>query len=278
MPWTGYARTLKQITDATYRLCGDVSPLGRYGRIWHLNEVVDAINRAVLGAVDYVGGLRASRVIPLTEDVNIYDLPGDCLRLTRVNIHGLEGMVLLPVSITELDLAGTTREATGDPWNFYREFLEPDQIGVLPIPFQDGSSFTRDHTHGQLRQVKDADGVLLPYDANAALRRVRGVPFQRTGDGRIVREIISPYGNLQVSYIKSPIMMDAGEDYPDPGVPEWIHKDIKYGAAVSLLRPRRNKLDQIRCKRFDRKWLKALMRWQKLIEHQGPMASSVTPM
>lgn len=277
MPWTSYAKTFGQIVDATRRICRDVFPDGTYGRIWTKAEVGDAVNRAVLAAVDLTGGLRASAVIPLTEDVNVYDLPSDCVRLTRVNLHGLEGYVLFPTSITEIDLIGATRAEEGDPLYFYREFLEPDQIGVLPIPYETGSTATRDTNYGLLRQIKDADGNYVTYDANVALRRITGVPFQPTGEGRVIRDVLSPYGNLCIDYIRAPQKMWFDESYPDKDIPEWFHKDIRYGAAVMLLRYRKSKIEQMRAKLFGARWRKACDKLQVRIQHQGPMGQMVTP-
>jgi len=278
MPWTSYAKTFSQIIGATQRLCGDIRPTGHYGLVWTWAEVADAVNRAILTAVDLAGGLRAGAVIPLEEGVNVYNLPGDCLRLTRVNMHGLEGYVILPTTITEIDLIGGARAATGDPVQFFRELLRQDQIGVLPIPFQDGSTFSRDSDYGLLRGVSDEDGNRLPFDGTTGgLRRISGIPFQRTGDGRIIREVISPYGNLGISYIKSPRLMKLPADYPDEDIPEWFHKDIRYGAASQLLRYRRNKLDQARFKLCSGRWLRACMKFKTRIQQQGPMSQEATP-
>lgn len=278
MPWTSYAKKLASIVSATQRICGDKAPDGTYGRIWTWLEVVDVVNRATLEAVDLAGGLRASAVVPLEEDVNVYDLPPDCLQLTRVSMHGLEGYVVLPTTVTEIDLVGGTRAATGDPLQFFREFLDPDQIGVLPIPYQDGSTSTRNSNYGLLRGIRDADGNYLPFDATTGgLRRIAGVPFQRTGDGRIIREVISTYGNLTVEYIRTPSSMKRPDDYPDSGLPEWFHKDIRYGAAAMLLRYRRNRLDQARRKVFAVRWLRACMKLKTRMQHQGPMSQAVTP-
>ena len=278
MPLTSYAKKFETIIGETRIICGDLLPDGKAGRVWHRSEVAGAVNRAVLDAIDLAGGLRASSVIPLTEDVNVYDLPTDCFRLTRVSMHGLEGYVVLPTTITEIDLIGGTRAATGDPVQFFREFLDQDQIGVLPIPYRTGSSFSRDSDYGLMREIGDADGNLLPFNATTGgLRRIAGIPFQRTGDGRIIREIISPYGNLVVDYIKSPKIMVRPDDYPDEDIPEWFHKDVRYGAAIALLRYRRNKLDQARLKLFGARWLRACMKFKTRIQHQGPMAVGATP-
>jgi hypothetical protein len=277
MPITDYAKNLYTITLETYRLCGDTLPGDERGRIWREAELVDAINRAVLFAMDRAGVLKTTRVIPLQDGVCVYDLPSDCVRLMRVNMHGLEGYVVLPLTVTELDLKGCAMASEGDPLNFYREFLDSDQIGVYPIPSGDGSSFTRDSDYGLLRRITDADGNYVTFDAGRPLRRIRGVPFERTGDGRIIREVISPYGNLVIHYQRAPAMMRKRSDYPDSGIPEWFHKEIKYGAGTHLLRYRRNKLDQARVMRCRRRWLSALLALQRRIEHKGPMDAQSRP-
>jgi hypothetical protein len=279
MPLTPYSKTLDSIMLATHRLCGDAIPNGSHydGRIWRWQEVAYAINRATLEAVDRAGGLRSARVIPLTEGVGVYDLPEDCLRLLRVNMHGMDGWIVLPTSLTELDLAQSCRVATGDPVNFYREFLKSNQIGVLPIPGRDGSTFDRDSPYGLLRQVKDEDGNLMPFDDNLPLRGIRGVPFERSGDGSIIREIISPYGNLSIHYVRSPAKMVNLDDYPDSGIPEWFHRYLAYGASVFLMRYRRDKLSQMKVKIFGVKWSKATRRLQTQIEYAGPMSNAIHP-
>jgi hypothetical protein len=283
MPKTSYARTLHQIVIGTYRLCGDYYPNATFGRIWTYEEVVAEVNRAVLACIDQTGGLRGNAVIFVSDNSDIYDLPQDCIRPIRIGFSGLDGWVLLPSSLTSyVDLPGHAALQEGNPYLFYGEFLAPNQIGVIPKlkDASTGFTFTRDHDHGLLRQIRDADGNYIPFDANAPLRGIRGVPFQRTGDGRIIREVISPGGNtyIYVDYVRSPAKMIIQNDYPDPYLPEWIHKDIKYGAAQNLLRFRRNKFAQLQAKRFQKKWLKANLRLQALMEHQGPMNNEVRPM
>jgi hypothetical protein len=279
MPKTPYAKNLHEIVLDTYRLCGDMHPDQTYGRIWTYAEVVDEINRAVLYCIDQTGGLRASAVIPVIGNSNIYDLPQDCIRPLRIGFSGTQGWVLLPSSLTSyVDLPSNARVQEGNPFLFYSEYLAPNQVGVIPTPKDSGSSFSRDSQYGLLRGIRDADGNYLPFDANRPLRGIRGVPFQRTGDGRIIREVISPLGNVYVYYVRSPSKMINRYDYPDPSIPEWIHKDIKYGAAQTLLRFRRNKLAQLKLKRSQKKWFTAVLRYQRLIETTGPMNNEARPM
>ena len=293
MAHTSYARTLSQIVNETYRICGDVIPGGiAYGQTWRWAEVASSVNQATLEAVDRAGALReAGAIIPLYVGINVYNLPVDCVRLLRVGLHGYNGWVVMPMSVTEMDLIGADMCAWGIPLRFFREFLAPNQIGVYPAPGQDEigadgialGRFTRDSPYGLLREIRDADGHVLPYDANHALRQIRGVPFMRRGDGQIIREILSTGGtaqvaNLVIHYVRTPAWMVEYGDYPDYELPEWFHHNIKYGAASILLRYQRNKLDQFRAQRFKRKWQMSLLKLQHWIEHQGPMNASFTPL
>jgi hypothetical protein len=279
MPKTSYAKTLHQIVLATYRLCGDYYPNDTWGRIWTYEEIVAEVNKSVLKCIDESGGLRGNAVIPVVADSDIYNLPLDCIRLLRVGFSGFDGWILTPSSLTSyVDLPSHAALQTGNPYLFYREYLAPNQIGVIPKPEDTGSTFTRDQTHGLLRAIRDAEGNYIPFDANAPLRSIRGVPFQRTGDGRMVREIISTSGNIHIYYVRSPAKMVMRDDYPDPYIPEWVHKDIKYGAAQNLLKFRRGKLDQLRAKLCHKKWMVAIMRFQRLMEIQGPMRNEMRPM
>jgi len=268
---SSYARTLRQVINDSLRLCNDYQGDGKNGKTWTWLEVRREAQGLLLDLVRRTGILKDTQVIPLTEDDQVYDLPSDCIRLTRVNIHGYSGFILLPRQMSEDDLVGRTQDESGYPTRFFRDILPPGQIGVHPIPNQDGSSFTRDSNTGLLRQIKDADGNYIEYDANRPLRRISGVPFTRRGRGRIIREVISPYGNIQVTFIRVPDLWVKPAAYPDSDIPEYIHKDLKYGIAARLLMGSKKKIHILKRKRFGLKWRTVIGNLQRHTEYKGPM-------
>jgi len=266
-----FARQFYQIVDDTFRLCGDFRGAQINGRTWTRSEVRSIANEKMLELIKLSGALKTVRSIPLLEGVNVYDLPPDCIMPLRFGMHGVDGYVLTHKSITDLDLIGCSRTTEGDPTTFYREFLAPNQVGVMPIPSRDGSTFLRSSDYGLLRQISDADGS-IPFDANRPLRQIRGVPFVRTGDGQIIREVISPFGNLQVHYIRAPKIIGTDEfQYPDEAIPELVHKDIKYGVAFELLKGSKKKVHRLKQQVFGMKWVETIRRLQRIVEHAGPM-------
>lgn len=266
---SAYARNLSEIVEGAQRIVGDYVRPQSNGLVWAWSEVHEAANDTILDLVNRTHVLKDVRVVSLRSGVNIYDLPPDCLRPLRVGMHGASGYVVLPKSMEEVDLEGVSRAALGDPLTFFLDFLKPNQIGVLPIPYRDGSSMARDSDYGLLRRVEDGVGDVLPQDSSRPLRVIRGVPIERSGNGEIIREVVSPNGNLRVHFVRTPAIMNLPGDYPDRDIPEWVHPDIKYGVAARLLIYRRGKLDRIKLERFSRKWLRAATRLQRISEYQG---------
>ncbi len=266
-----FARTFWQIVDDSLRLCGDFKASRKDGYFWTRSEVRSITNEKMLELIKLSGGLKSTRTVPLVVDVNIYDLPGDCIMPLRFGMNGLDGYVLLHKSITEFDLNGDVRTSEGDPLTFFREFLAPNQFGVMPIPSQTGSTWTRDSAYGLLREIKDADGYIT-FDEGRPLREIKGVPFVRTGDGQIIRDVISQYGNVQVHYIRAPKIMGADESpYPDEAIPEFLHYRIAYGTAWELLKASRKKAHRAKVGIFGGKWIETINRFQRTVEHTGPM-------
>ncbi|HUV77077.1 MAG TPA: hypothetical protein VMW06_03360 [Desulfobacterales bacterium] len=272
-----YARTVLQILDDTLRLCNDFRASGSDGKKWSWEEAQTALKDTVLDMVRRTGVLKAVRILPLQEDVAIYDLFGDCIRILRVGIHGLSGTVVLPRSMAEYDRSGRGMVEEGFPREFFKDNIDFGKIGFYPTPSADGSSFTRDSDYGLLRRVVDEDGNVLPYDANLALRRISGVPFTRTGDGQIIREIISPYGNIMLTFVRAPEFPDNPNQYIDSEIPEYIHKDLKYGVADRLLTGSRLRVHQVKKKKFGPKWYGVVKDIQHIAEHKGPLDDTGIP-
>jgi len=265
-----YAKNLAQIVVGTLRLVNDYQAGYMDGKTWSWLEVQAKANDVILELVRRTGILKDSRVIFLEETTQVYTLPPECIRLLRVGINKITGSVVLPTTISERDYAGLARSDQGSPIQFYRDHsLAPNQIGFIPTPNQDGSSFVRDEDTGLLRRIADADGNTLPYDANAPLRRIRGVPFRRTGAGRIIRGLISLYGNIKANYVRAPQIMERPDDYPDPEIPVYIHKDIKYGVAGDLIRGSRKPIHAVKQRRFSGKWAAIAAELQRNSEHLG---------
>jgi len=276
---SGLSRTLRQIGDATLRLVGDYEASGHDGQVWFTwSDVVLAVNRALLDLARESGCLRRRAVVAVTEDVNVYDLPSDCLRLLRLSLHGREGWAVTPISLQGAAYQGGLLTASGDPARFFRDLLEPNQIAVWPIPYRSGSTFTRDSDTGMVRGIRDAAGNYLPYDANRPLRRVTGVPFTRSGDGQIVREVVPSAGNLVADYIRTPRAMEQREEYPD--VPAWIQPRLCHGAARELLmgpRGRKVTVGQVRLQRASIRWAETKQLATRVGGHSGLHQAGMVP-
>ena len=265
-----YARNLLQIGDGTLRLCSDFRRSGASGRKYTFDEVIEKTNEVVLELITRTGMLKSTGTIPLAENTNVYDLPRDCLRVLRLSLHGRDGWVLLPRSADTVVMTGSIKDGASQPDTFFRDLLDYDQIGVWPIANADGSTFTRDQTTGVLRRITDADGNELTYDAERPLRRISGVPFRTSGRGRVVREVISTWGNLGIIYMRLPQLMAERWDYPDSDIPPWIHKDIKYGVAAELLKNSRNQSLRKKRRFYQDKWNRKVMgRFRGRVSHSG---------
>ena len=267
-----YAKTLSQVVNDTLRYCNDYRGEEENGFTWLRSEVIARANDLLLELVQKTGILRDTQTIPLKKDINIYDLPPDCIRPLRFMIHGLGGNIVLPRTMSELDLQGQPLAVKGDPYYFLRDHLAPSQVAFFPTPYRTGSTFTRDSDYGLLRQIKDADGNLLPFDANLPLRRIRGVPFVRRGNGGIIREVISTYGNMQVTFVRAPEKWGDPEKYPDSDIPDWIHPHLKYGVAEKVLISSKRPLHALKLQRAVLKWAAARFELQRHCDYLGPMA------
>ncbi len=267
-----YARTLRQVVNDTLRFCNDYRGDAVNGLIWQWAEVAAKGNDLLIDIVRRTGILRDTAIIQLQTDVSVYDLPPDCVRPLRFMVNGLGGTLILPRTMSELDLQGQPMNVEGDPYYFMRDLLGPDQVAFFPTPYQDGSTFTRDSDYGSLRGIQDAEGNYLPYDANLPLRRIAGVPFVRTGDGHIIREVISPMGNIQVTYVRAPANWSGTDVYPDDGIPEFIHKDLKFGLAELILPASKKPLHILKLARAKQKWANVIFNLQRIAESQGAMA------
>lgn len=271
-----YARSVAQIVDGAFRLCSDFRASGADGRIWRYSEVLDDLNFTLIDLAKNTGILRGVGIIPLEADTNVYDLPADCIRPLRFALNGMAGNILVPSTLTYADLKEENRTSTGDPTEFYREFLAQNQIGFFPIPSEAGTTSTKDSDYGLLRKIVDADGT-VPFDDDKPLRRIRGVPFTRSGDGRIIREVASQDGNIEVWYVRIPYNLTRQDQYPDAGIPELIHMWIRYGVATRMCLYSRKKIHQEKLQRFGLIWRMAVNRVKRLVQWQGPI-SAVRPL
>lgn len=265
-----YARTLRDVINGALRLCGDYRGDGVSGKIWSWSEVRTMIQDELLDLCRRTGILKESRIIFLEEDEQVYDLPPDCIRILRVGINKFTGAVVLPTSISERDYQGLARSSEGTPLEFYRDHtLAPNQIGFIPTPNEDGSKMTRDQDYGLLRRVTNADGDAMTFDDNLALRRITGVPISLSGDGQIIRDFASLYGNVWVNYVRAPAKWEKEDEYPDSDFPEYVHKDFKYLTAIRMLKMGDKAIHGLKKKRFQAKWIMIEQGLQRNAEHHG---------
>lgn len=274
---SAYSKTVRQMGDAALRLLGDYQGSGKNGRQWTWIEVERALKDTVFALAAATGILKKVQTIQLEENVAVYDLPDDCIRVLRVGIHGLSGRVVLPASMAEYDYQSQDTAATGFPTQFFRDILSPNQIGFYPMPSRAGSSFTRDSAYGLLRRLTDGDGNALPLDANRPLRQIRGVPFRRSGTGYVIRDVISTYGNVQVVYVRAPDFPTNPSETIDSEIPDYVHKDIPYGACLRLMAGSRKGIHRVKMRRFILKWNNALFDLRRRCEHKGPLDAACIP-
>lgn len=270
---SSYARTLRQVINGAFRLINDYQGNGKDGKLFTWLEARTMAQDVLLEMVRRTGILRDSRIIFLQADTQTYSLPDDCIRILRVGLNRARGTVVLPTSFAERDYQQLARSSEGEPFEFYRDHtLAMNQIGFIPTPSQDGSSFTRDSDYGLLRRVVDEDGNALPFDANTGgLRTVRGVPLHVAGNARIIRELISLYGNIQVAYVRAPEKWVNPDAYPDADIPDFVHKDLKYGLAAILCSYSRRRIHQFKFARFSARWGSVVGKLQRHAETTGPL-------
>lgn len=265
-----YARTVAQILDGALRLCLDFRLSGGDGRIWRYAEVLDELNFTLTDLAKNTGILRDVGIIPIVADTNVYDLPADCIRPLRFALSGMDGTVLSPSTLTYYDLKREARTTEGDPTEFYREFLNHNQVGFFPIPSTAGNTSTNDTNHGLLRKIVDDDGV-VPFDASGPLRRIKGTPLVIEGTDDVIRQVVEPDGNIEVWYVRIPYKLTRQDQYPDPGFPEFIHMWLRYGVAARMCMYSRKKVHAEKLQRFSLIWRMAVNRVKRISRWQGPI-------
>jgi hypothetical protein len=82
---------------------------------------------------------------------------------------------------------------------------------------------------------------------------------------------VTEEGNVIVTYVCAPAAWTTNGNNPDAGIPEWIHKDLKYGLAEMILPMSDKPLHVQKLDRARKKWAKAVADLQIWIGHQGPM-------
>ena len=219
---TAYAKTLTQVVDDTLRFCNDFKGTGADGVTWTWAEVKGRASQLLIDLVRKTGCLRATATIILAAGTSVYNLPSDCIRPLRFTFDGFDGTLVLPRTISELDLQGVELSTSGDPYYFMRDTLGPSQIAVYPKPQTAGDPATEE-------------------------------------------------GNVIVTYVCAPAAWTTNGASPDAGIPEWIHKDLKYGLAEMILPMSDKPLPVQKLIRAKVKWAKAIIDLQGWIEHQGPM-------
>lgn len=269
----GYEKNLQQIVNLTLRLASDYRGDYKNGRYFTVNETIAAIKEACLDLVITTGCLKKVSMIVLSEDTQTYTMPADCLWPIQFMLNGREGVLILPKQRSQFDYERLPISDSGDPVNFYRDSgLAWNQIGFVPNPGQDGSGAAEDlGTGGILRRISDGTNDLT-FDANRPLRRIRGAPIDMAGpDGRVIRGVGSTSGNIVVHYVRAPEIMNLPNDTPDPDLPLWVHKDLKWGALRFLLRGSRIPLHLFKGERAVTKWEILKNRLKDKTEHTGPL-------
>lgn len=78
-------------------------------------------------------------------------------------------------------------------------------------------------------------------------------------------------GNVQMWYMRSPTPQISITDYPDSGIPEFIHMWLKYGVAARMCMYSKRKIHQQKLQRNILVWRMAVNRLKRLGMWQGPL-------
>ncbi len=251
-----HRQTLAQVVNRTLALCGDYRQDGYDGDWFDRVQVRLVLTRIHLELARRTGALRGAAVIPLEEGVRVYNLPYNCISIIRVSMHGATGKIMFPKSAKSIEIRGANLTEAGEPYQFYRDFLAHDQIGVIPTPDADGATVEQTGTYGVMRSMRDADGNLIRFDADAPPRRIAGVPSSATGGTGLIRGVVSTYGNLYMNYVRAPSKWDGEDDYPDTGLPTFTHQYFRFAAAAELLKTSPSKEHKAKVKTFNHLWMR----------------------
>ncbi|MFH0809373.1 MAG: hypothetical protein V2A77_02710 [Pseudomonadota bacterium] len=269
-----YAKKLSDVVDGALRLLGQYRGPGRDGIHYSREEIRSFAWQTLLECTRRTHVLKTTRIVPLVAATNVYDLPNDIFLLKRVGLGGSGGYVLIPGHSGRFDLIGQTLNVSGTIGEFYKDLLEPGQIAVWRIPSTTGSTTSRDSNYGLLRKITDADGNVVSMDSTTgALRRVSGVPFRRSGTGRIVREVIASAGNLIVSYVRSPEPWTKETEHPDPDFPVWMHEKLRFGVAGKVASVAKARMLRQKGRVLLGFWERACVDLARRIETTGPSSS-----
>lgn len=245
MAETAYALNLGQLRKRTLELCRE-EPYRNDDGVWvsdrwdSAQDVLDLkeyINHAVKDFCNETRMLKTHQIIQIFEKIFLYELNPDVFRVHRVWFSDFEGYCVIPAHSICCSSRMSSLALESDPWRYFRDHIPRNKVWVWPVPYRDGSSFETDTgtIYGLLRAVQDEDGNYLPFDANYALRKIDGCYFEASGDGRIIRQLISHTGNLRIDYERYPVPMGAEGDYPDSEIPEHHHQEIPFLAAHAWL-------------------------------------------
>ena len=162
-----YARTLLQIVDDTLRLCNDFESSGASGRMFTRAEAIERINDVVLEMASTASMLKATTIIRLVADTNVYDMPDDFirfLRITLLNDEGEESWVVLPRGAERVVLTGIIKDGSSLPDQFFQDTLNENQLGIWPIVETSGD-VAEDAGNLRVRYLKKPDVMTLESDS-----------------------------------------------------------------------------------------------------------------
>ena len=152
-----YRKSLTDLIVKTRLLLGDPS-----GERWTTARVTEALNFACLEFAIETECIKDDVEIQLLENQWSYDIKqaaetGTSLKIfgwpVRVGINGTESPALMPTSSHVTDYAGLASINAGTSETFHNNLLTYGEIGVLPIPSEDGSTLPADTGNIQVTYV-----------------------------------------------------------------------------------------------------------------------------
>jgi len=145
-----YALTTGDIIDKTLKVMNDFQGAGLDGFRWTRDEVLYAVKRVYLGLSRDTRTTMGTTQIVFVEDQVVYQLPDDCIYPTRIALKNGSAYIIFPKNIQEeVDMVGNLHYTGGLPNYFYREALDQNQIGVIPIPSLPAEGMSLDITYAR---------------------------------------------------------------------------------------------------------------------------------
>lgn len=156
-PLSGYKRTLADLMVKTRIILGDPS-----GERWSDTRVIEALNFAALEFAVETECIKDEIEVQTLENQWVYDLielieaNGTAKPygwISRVGYSGTQSPALQPSTIHVRDISGMPSTTAGTSSLFHLDMLNYGEVGILPIPGEDGETLPADDGNLQVTYV-----------------------------------------------------------------------------------------------------------------------------